>query len=234
MFDAGEDSATFSLDRALLESSQFLAIHRALSTMSDPRPWLPTLNAACCGQALATNVRSDSRARSDQFELFTMACLTMAGFRAVPSEPDLRAHIGRDEVAFAAKRLRAIPKFRRNLHDACAQLAKHKIRGFAVVDLSFVNLIPKPVYVRRLEPQQALAAVLLNGFAEEHQRDILDATRRPEVFGVLLHASVTGRSIQPTARFVSRRWILCAAADSEVARRLITAFQSLGRPTRAE
>lgn len=230
MFEHDDDSGSLSFDFALLESLQFLAIYRALSTMSDPSPWLPIVSSSVCGQTFAGDDRADSRARSDQFELFTMACLTMGGFQVMPKEPDLRAHIEREEVAFAAKRLRSIPKLRRNLHGACAQLAKHKIPGFAVIDLSFVELVPKPVYVRRLEQQQVIAAVLLDGFAKQHEREILSAIQRPSVQGILFHASVVGRSVQPLARFVSRRWLLCASTDTKTSRQLIATFQSLGQP----
>ena len=177
--------------------------------MQDPQPWLPSLNLACGGPVLATSVQSDRKAQSAQFELFTMACLTMAGFQTLSSEPDLQACIGGEEVAFAAKRLRSVSKFRRNLRSACKQLARHRIPGFAVIDLSFVESLQKPVYVPRLEQQQALAAILLDGFAEEHERDIFDVAHHSHVRGVLLHASAICRSVRPPARFVSRRWLLC-------------------------
>jgi hypothetical protein len=197
--------------------------------MRNPSPWLESLNLACEGTALATSVQSDKKARSTQFELFTMAYLTMADFPASPIEPDVQASVGGEEVAFAAKRLRSVSKFPRNLRAACKQLARHTVPGFAVIDLSFVESLQKPIYVPRIGQQQAVAAILLDGFAEEHERDIFDAAHHSHVRGVLLHASVICRSVQPAARFVSRRWLLGAAKDSDVARKLVTAFQTLGQ-----
>src|SRR6185436_4449683 len=46
MLEGDDDTATLSLDQALLESLQFLAIRRALCRMDDPSPWLPTLSSA--------------------------------------------------------------------------------------------------------------------------------------------------------------------------------------------
>ncbi|MCI0674204.1 MAG: hypothetical protein L0Y42_00320 [Phycisphaerales bacterium] len=234
MFEADDDPSTVQLDHALLESLQFLAVGRALKNLKYVKPWLSKINSASRGRAVASDDKTDSRARSDQFELFVMACLTEAGFAVVPAEPDLRSQIGTHEAAFAAKRLRSVQKLRRNLHDACKQLAVHKRPGFVVIDLSFVNRMTKPTYVPHLGQQQAIAAVMLDGFVEEQQREIFDVAKRPYVSGVILHASVVGRSIEPVARFVSRRWLLCAGHDSELARIVGAAFQRIGRrPIRA-
>lgn len=157
-----------------------------------------------------------------------MACLSAAGFQVEKHEPDLRAQIGDTAVAFAVKRLRSAVKLERNLGDAARQIAHHGLPGFIVLDLSFIERIEKPIYVHRLEHQQAIAAVMADGFAEENKRILFRAAKRPCVLGVLLHASLIGRSIDPVSRFVSRRWLLCTATDSSVARNLSVAIQRLG------
>ncbi len=149
------------------------------------------------------------------------------GFNVVPAEPDLRAQIGLEEAAFAAKRLRSVRKLHQNLRSAGKQLAVHGIPGFVVVDLSFVNRIEKPIYVPELRQQQAIVAVMLDGFAHEHEHEIFDAAKQPFVRDVILHASVVGRSVEPLARFASRRWLLCANQPSEVANIMAAVLQRL-------
>jgi hypothetical protein len=229
LLEGKDDPTNIEIDEALLESMQFLAVARALGKIRDIDPWLSKVEKASCGQAAALDEKTDSRARSDQFELFVMACLVEAGFPVIPAEPDLRAQIGKQQAAFAAKRLRSTEKLRRNLHDACKQLAVYKLPGFVVIDLSFINRITKPTYVRQLGQQQAIAAIMLDGFVKEHEHLIFNAANRPYVSGVILHASLIGRSIRPLARFISRRWLVCVHNDSEVARIVGSAFQRIGK-----
>lgn len=229
LFEGDDDTFVTTLDQALLEVLQFLAIAQAFKFSVDTHQWIGLLTSATSGHVDSKADRFAPRARSAQFELFSMACLTAAGFRVEASEPDLRARIGDLDVAFAAKRLRSVGKLERNLRAAQHQISRQRIPGFIVVDLSFVKLIPKPVYVPRLEQQQAIAAIVADGFAERHQRTLFRAAAEPYVLGVLLHASVIGRSVEPVSRFVSRRWLLCAANDSPTSRQLAAAIQELGR-----
>jgi hypothetical protein len=229
LFEGNDDTSVATLDQALLEVLQFLAIARAFKLSADTHQWIRLLCSASSGHVDSKADRFDPRARSAQFELFTMACLTAAGFRVDALEPDLWARIGDVDVAFAAKRLRSVGKLDRNLRDAQRQISRQRTSGFIVVDLSFVELISKPLYVPRLEQQQAIAAIVTDGFAKQHERTLSRAAAEPYVLGVLLHASVIGRSVEPVSRFVSRRWLLCAANDSSTSRQLAAAIQELGR-----
>jgi hypothetical protein len=227
LFEGHDDHLAIALDLALLEVLQFLTIARSLSTLSDISNWIPSLKSATTGH---TDCRFDNgRARSDQFELYTMSCLSSAGFHVIPAEPDLRSKIAGIDVAFAAKRLRSEAKLVRNLTDAQRQLARQRIPGYIVLDLSFVNLFAKPLYVRRLEHQQLIAHIFVDAFAKTHEHALMNAATQPYVLGVLLHGSAVGRSLEPHARFVSRRWLLCARSHSLISSRLLNAIQEAGR-----
>lgn len=229
LLERDHDPLKTTLDEALLEAFQFVTIARAFQESTVSPNWLPSLASATGGHVDSRKDQGGSRSRSNQFELYTMASLAGAGFQAEPSEPDLWTQISGTEVAFAAKRLRSWDKLARNLSDGADQIERHGVPGYIVLDISFINQSPKPLFVRSPNQQLLPSVIIADGFVELHHKTFLAYALKPHILGILVHASVAARTLTPLARFVSRRWVLFAARDTQISRTLITAIQNKGK-----
>jgi hypothetical protein len=155
-----------------------------------------------------------------------MASLVKAGFVLEAAEPDLIAKVGQQRLAIAAKRLRSGSKLERNLKDGAKQIKRQRLPGIVAIDISFIELINKPLYINKSEHQMVPAKVLLDGFAQENMSLILKICERYKC-SVLLHLCCSTRSVKSSTLFVSRRWLLISNQFDPVCNHLITGFQQL-------
>jgi hypothetical protein len=224
------DELHSKLDIALLEILQFKTIHRSLNCAAQ-FPTLVTDIATATGGCLDPLLdKADSKARSTQFELFVWSCLLVAGFAATFGEPDLLVRVNSDRtLAIAAKRARSHKKILKNLRDGCHQIARSKTDGFVAIDLSFVESLSKPVYLRQAGQLDVLSKIVLDGFVRENMQEICGSASAPFVIGVLFHHSGVIRTIHDPTRAVSRRWLFLQTREppldqdtSEIIQRLQT------------
>lgn len=137
-----------------------------------------------------------------------------------------------DRIAVAAKRLRSEAKLIRNLRKARTQIVRSQLPGVVAVDLSFVETIRKPVYVREWQQHQILSKVVLDAFVRDHEKVVMSAMAGTPAIGVLFHFACVVRSLTPVARMVSRRWLFLQtqpAPINEGTLEIINRLQEIGR-----
>jgi hypothetical protein len=104
--------------------------------------------------------------------------------------------------------------------------------GLVAVDLSFVESIRKPVYVRDWCQHQILSKVVLDQFVRDNEKAVMSAVKGTSVIGVLFHFGCVVRSLAPAARMVSRRWIFLKTQPppaNEATLELVERLQVIGR-----
>ena len=197
--------------------------------LQDCSCWRPKLQSAVGGAAFAADDPASSQSRSDQCELYFMATFLHAGFAISLAEPDLLVRINKSvQLAVAVKRPRSEARIVRNIRAAAKQIARKDIPGIVAVDLSFIERIEKPLYVRESAEQLVPAVVLLDVYAKQNQRELLRAATGVNTLGLLLHLSCGVRSLRPHLSMVSRRWLMLSHELDPRLDRLVRAIQSLG------
>jgi hypothetical protein len=225
------DALHEQLDSALLETLQFEAIRRSMGGLPECLGLSASLLQATGGNVDSSLDRADCKARSTQFELFVWACLRAAGCEATLAEPDIlcQTEIG-NTLAIAAKRPRSEKKIIKNLRSGCHQIEKLNCDGFVALDLTFVESLCKPIFVREASQLLVPSMIILDGFVGEYAQEICNAVRGSCVIGVLFYYSVVVRAIRDPARLVSRRWIFLQTRKPPLdaaAMSLIRRFQNL-------
>lgn len=243
LFDAkghspNNESLQSQLDTALLEIMQFKVIRSSIYTAEH---WLllsRLLSQSIGGNFSSEDDRADCRARSIQFELFTWAYMTSAGLSVKICEPDLSVQMPYGSIiSVAAKRPRSDHKIVKNIRAGCHQVAAARNDGVIVVDLSFVQAIRKPIYIREATHYQVLSKIMLDGFVRDRARELCNAARGQNVIGILFHYSAAVRSLHDLTRLVSRRWLFLQTQSSLInddMSWMITRFQQIGSSTDCE
>jgi hypothetical protein len=227
---SSDRSAANRQDLALQEALQFLTVTRLLKTVDVP-DLREKLKSAVGGAPFVFDDPARSKARSDQAELYVAAVLAAAGFGVEFAEPDLIVQMSDGtRVAVAVKRPRSKRKIRRNLRKATRQVVRAGLPGVVVADLSFVEGVGKPIFVRDPQAQLLLAAVLLDGYAREHETMLLEIAKRQNVVGVLLHLTSMVQSLDPPVRMASRRWLALGRDFHPALNEITKAIQRVGAP----
>ncbi len=205
-----ESISSVDCDYALLELLQLRAIIRELSKPPPVAGWESRFRKALKGAVRASEDGLDSAARSTQAELWTAAVLRSRGYSVELSEPDLNITApGGSNLQVAVKRPRSQNKVRRNTRDAVKQLERRRGDGLIVLDLTYLEACPKPLYVPRIGNLQVPARIMLDGYASEYGDRLLSDTSE-DVGAILLHLSLPCRALEPPAVMISRRWLLLA------------------------
>lgn len=235
LFDANpptdDADGQWALDTALLETLQFVAVSEAFG--DDLSRLAGDLSIAAGGSVDATRDRPDCKARSLQFELFLLSCLHASGLTVERHEPDIVVTTSQGAaVAIAAKRLRSEAKLIRNLRKGRSQVVRSQIGGLIAIDLSFVESIRKPVYVRDWRQHQVVSTVVLDQFVRDNDKTVMAAMSGTLVVGVLFHFGCVVRSLAPAARMISRRWIFLQTQPppvNEATLEIMERLQVIGR-----
>jgi hypothetical protein len=233
--EACADSLHSKLDLALLESLQFKAIRRCLDHAPACPELLLKIAEASGGSFDASRDKSDSRSRSTQFELFLFSCLLAVGVKATFGEPDVLVRGCEDRtIGIAAKRPRSEKKFLKCLRAGCRQIAMSGRDGLVAIDLSFIESLNKPIYIRDASKYQTLSKIIVDDFVLENMRRICTSAYEPLVIGVLFYYSGVMRTINEPVRLVSRRWLFLqtkAPPPDQDILLIIKRLQKLGQPT---
>lgn len=191
-----------------LEAMQFSLIARALPNLSTKKVVLPKLQIAMGGSMHPARDSSDTKARSEQFELYTLSVLSLSGFEVEIDEPDIWVNVKGDRIPIAVKRPRSVKKIFKLIRNGSNQLTACGTQGIVALDLSFVEDFSKPALFQSFHQQQVMSKLLLDGFAHEHDEKLMEQLyRSSDLIGYLLHLSVCVTSMDPLANMVSRRWL---------------------------
>jgi hypothetical protein len=219
-------------DVALLEALQFVAISDSLDA-DRLRSLAGHLSIAASGSIDAGQDRQDCKARSLQFELFLLSCLQAAGLKVEAREPDIMVTTSRGaNIAIAAKRLRSTAKLSKNLRKGRSQVLRSKVDGLVAIDLSFLEAIQKPVYVRDFRHHQIVSKVVLDQFVHVNAKTVMALLAGTAVVGVLFHYGAVVHSLEPHSMVVSRRWLLLqtqAPPVNDATHEIIERLQIIGR-----
>lgn len=135
-------------------------------------------------------------------------------------------------VSIAAKRLRSETKLAKNLRKGRSQVIQSQKNGLIAIDLSFVESIRKPVYVRDLRQHQVVSKVVLDQFVRTNENAVVSVMDGTPVIGVLFHFACVVRSFAPAARMTSRRWIFLQTQPppvEEATLEILERLQAIGR-----
>jgi hypothetical protein len=124
------------------------------------------------------------------------------------AEPDLRITAPDGlKLQVAVKRPRSPKKVLANVRYAAKQLRQRPGEGFIVVDLTYLEALPKPLFVPRTRNVQLPAKIMLDGYAMEYADRLLSEIGK-DVGAILLHLSLPCRALDPPALMISRRWLV--------------------------
>jgi hypothetical protein len=113
-------------------------------------------------------------------------------------------------------------------------VVRSQTAGLIAIDLSFVESIRKPVYVRDARHHQVISKVVLDQFVRDNEHVVRSALAGTFVVGVLFHFASIVRSLSPVARMLSRRWIFLQTQPPPVnvaTLEIIERLQAVGRPS---
>jgi hypothetical protein len=190
--------------------------------------WIRKVETALGGHFLAADDRDDAKARSEQFELYLAAVLFAAGNPVEFAEPDLVVQTQHGRLAIAAKRPRSEAKIRKNVIKGARQVRRHAIDGVVAVDLSFVNELGKPIFLKTISQQQVPSKVLLDGYLLENRDWLVAACTDYKTTGTLAFFSCAAWTVDPVAHVISRRWVLVADRMDDRAQAIVDSVQLLG------
>ena len=224
-----ESISNMDCDYALMEVLQLRTIIFELSKPPSVAGWESALRKALKGAVRASEDRLDCIARSTQSELLAAASLRACGYSVELTEPDLNiTSPSGSQFQIAVKRPRSHKKVQHNTCEAVKQLMRRRGESIIVLDLTYLEACPKPIYVPRTGNLLLPARVLLDRHVSEFGDRLLSYVGQD--VAILLHLSLPCRALDPPALMISRRWLLLALEYripyANLVQNLITKFES--------